>query len=38
MLGEGEPFKEGFTPTQNQTTISGKKNNVTVAGGNGKTI
>jgi hypothetical protein len=33
LLGEGEPFKEGSTPTQNQTNISGKKNNVAVANG-----
>lgn len=35
MLGEGEPFKEGAAPTQNQTNISGKKNTVAVAGGHG---
>lgn len=34
MLGEGEPFKEGSTPTQNQTNITGKKNPVNVAGNN----
>ena len=38
LLGEGEPFKEGSAPNQNQTNISGKKNNVAVTGGNGKTI
>ena len=38
LTGVGEPFKEGSTPTQNQTNISGKKNNVAVTGGHGKTI
>jgi len=38
LTGVGEPFKEGSSPTQNQTTISGKKNNVAVAGGHGKAI
>lgn len=38
LTGIGEPFKEGSTPTQNQTNISGKKNNVAVTGGHGKTI
>jgi len=33
LMGEGEPFKEGSTPTQNQTNISGKKNTVAVANG-----
>jgi hypothetical protein len=37
MLGEGEPFKEGSTPTQNQANISGKKNTVAVAGTNNGT-
>ena len=35
LVGEGEPFKEGTNPTQNQTNISGKKNNVAVAGSHG---
>ncbi|RZJ89784.1 MAG: hypothetical protein EOO60_09645 [Hymenobacter sp.] len=30
MTGEGEPFKEGSAPTQNQTNTSGKKNNYTL--------
>ncbi len=38
LTGEGEPFKEGSAPAQNQTTISGKKNNVAVAGSHGKAI
>jgi transcriptional regulator with XRE-family HTH domain len=38
LTGEGEPFKEGAAPAQNQTNISGKKNNVAVAGGDAKTI
>jgi hypothetical protein len=33
LMGEGEPFKEGSVPTQNQTSISGKKNTVAVANG-----
>lgn len=28
ITGEGEPFKEGSPPTQNQTNISGDRNNV----------
>jgi hypothetical protein len=35
LTGEGEPFKEGEAPNQNQTNISGKKNAVNVASGNG---
>lgn len=35
LMGEGEPFKEGNAPSQNQTNISGKKNAVNVASGNG---
>jgi len=35
LTGEGEPFKEGTAPSQNQTNISGKKNAVNVASGNG---
>ncbi len=37
LIGEGEPFKEGSVPTQNQTNISGKKNTVAVAGTNNGT-
>lgn len=37
LTGEGDPFKEGTTPTQHQTTISGKKNTVAVAGTNNGT-
>jgi hypothetical protein len=37
LTGEGEPFKEGSAPTQNQTNISGKKNTVAVAGTNNGT-
>ena len=37
LTGEGEPFKDGFSPTQNQTSISGKKNNIAVAGTNNGT-
>jgi len=33
MLGEGEPFKDGAAPAQNETNISGDKN--TVASGKG---
>ena len=35
VTGEGQPFKEGSAPTQNQTNISGKKSAVNVASGNG---
>jgi hypothetical protein len=37
LLGEGEPFKDGSTPAQNQTNISGKKSSVAVAGTNNGT-
>lgn len=37
MLGEGEPFKEGSAPTQNQTNISGSKN-IVASGKGGKAI
>ncbi|GAB3638254.1 hypothetical protein GCM10027422_38440 [Hymenobacter arcticus] len=37
LVGEGEPFKEGSAPNQNQTNISGKKNTVAVAGTNNGT-
>ena len=35
LTGNGEPFKDGAAPSQNQTNISGKKNAVNVASGNG---
>jgi len=37
LLGDGEPFKSGDVPAQNQTTISGDGNNV-ASGKNGKAI
>jgi hypothetical protein len=37
MLGEGEPFKDGAAPTQNQTNISGSKN-IVASGKGGKAI
>lgn len=37
LLGDGEPFKEGAVPAQNQTTISGDGNNV-ASGKNVKAI
>lgn len=37
LTGDGEPFKEGSAPTQNQTNISGKKSTVAVAGTNNGT-
>lgn len=38
LTGEGEPFKEGATPTQNQANLSGKKSNVAVTGDHDQTI
>ena len=35
LTGKGQPFIEGAAPSQNQTNISGKKNAVNVASGNG---
>jgi hypothetical protein len=37
LTGNSEPFKEGSTPTQNQTNISGTKN-VVARGKGGKAI
>lgn len=37
LTGTGEPFKEGSTPTQNQTNISGSKN-IVASGKGGKAI
>jgi hypothetical protein len=37
LLGDGEPFKDGATPTQNQTSISGNRN-IVASGKNGKAV
>ena len=38
LLGEGEPFKDGSSPAQNQTNISGNKNIVASGKGSKATL